>query len=67
MLSKEFLEEVKRLDDEDKQHLFWILRDDPALGEIAPEVTGLRYNWEAARILQELLEQDEAESQPEAD
>ena len=67
MLSKELLEKVKSLDDEDKIRLFWILRDDPALAEIAPEVSGLRYNYEAARKLQEMLEEKEAENQPETE
>ena len=49
------------LDDVDKQQLFWMLLKDPALKEIAPEVTGLRYNYEAARILQEMLEDQKTE------
>ena len=61
MLPKKLVDQVKRLDDEDKVHLFWMLRDDPALAAIAPEVTGLRYNFEAARVLQELLKETEAE------
>lgn len=67
MLSEELLEQVKQLDDADKVDLFWLLRDDPALAEIAPEVTGLRYNWKAVQILQEMLEKSEAESQPETE
>lgn len=62
MLSSELLEQVKRLDDEDKQRLFEILLADPALAVIAPEVTGLRYNYEAARILEEMLEKSQAEN-----
>lgn len=66
MLSKELINQVKSLDDEDKVRLFWMLRDDPALAEIAPEVTGLRYNYEAARILQEMLEDIKSESRLES-
>ncbi len=66
MVFEELAEHVKRLADEDKRRLFWMLRNDPALAEIAPEVTGLRYNYEAARILLSLLEDNPVECQVEA-
>ena len=64
MLPDELLNQIQRLDDEDKVRLFWLLRDDPALSEIAPEVTGLRYNYEAARILLEMIDQHNSEQDP---
>jgi len=65
MLSDELLHEVRALEDVDKQKLFWILLKDPALKEIAPEVTGLRYNYEAAGKLLEYLEEHKVEIAPE--
>ena len=67
MIPDELLEAVNGLDDDGKLELFWLLRDDPALAAIAPEVTGLRYNYEAARILQEELEKYKASSQTETE
>ena len=66
-LPKELISDVMPLDDVDKQQLFWMLLKDPALKEIAPEVTGLRYNYEAAQILQEMLEEQKAEITPEVE
>lgn len=65
MLPQKLITDVMALDDGDKQELFWLLLKDPALKEIAPEVTGLRYNYKAARILQEMLEQTKTESRKE--
>jgi len=65
MLLDELLHEVRALDDVDKQQLFWMLLKDPALKEIAPEVTGLRYNYEAAGKLLEFLEEQKTEITPE--
>ncbi len=65
MLSDEFLQDIRALEDVDKQELFWMLLKDPALKEIAPEVTGLRYNYEAAGKLLEYLEDLKAETTPE--
>ena len=65
MLPKELITEVKALADVDKQELFWMLLKDPALKEIAPEVTGLRYNYEAAGKLLEYLEEQKTEIAPE--
>jgi len=65
MLSDELLQQVTELNDVDKQQLFWILLKDPALKEIAPEVTGLRYNYEAAGKLLEYLEEQKTEITPE--
>ena len=65
MLTKELITVVKALSDVDKQQLFWMLLKDPALKEIAPEVTGLRYNYEAAGKLLEYLEEQKTEIAPE--
>ena len=65
MLSEELLAQVKALDDDNKRRLFMVLLEDPALAHIAPEVTGLRYNGEAARILQEMLEEEKGKTQQE--
>lgn len=67
MLPQELIADVMALDDVDKQQLFWMLLKDPALKEIAPEVTGLRYNYEAAQILLEMLEEQKAEITPEVE
>ena len=67
MLPKKLITDVMALDDVDKQQLFWMLLKDPALKESAPEVTGLRYNYEAAQILQEMLEEQKAEVNPEVE
>ena len=67
MLPEKLITDVMALDDVDKQQLFWMLLRDPALKEIAPEVTGLRYNYEAAQILQEMLEEQKAEVNPEVE
>lgn len=67
MLPKELITDVMALDDEDKQQLFWMLLKEPALKEIAPEVTGLRYNYKAAQKLLEMLEEKEAEITPEVE
>jgi len=65
MLSDELLQEIRTLEDVDKQELFWMLLKDPALNEISPEVTGLRYNYEAAGKLLEYREDLKAETTPE--
>lgn len=65
MLSDELLAQVKALDDDNKRRLFVVLLKDPALSQIAPEVTGLRYNYEAARKLQEMLEEEKSKTQQE--
>ena len=61
MLSDELLAQIRALDAADKVELFGILRDDPALAEIATNFIALRNNYEAARILQEMLEGTKAE------
>ncbi len=67
MLPNELIADVKALDDEDKRRLFWMLLKEPALKEIAPEVTGLRYNYEAAQKLQDFLEHQKTEVTPEVE
>ncbi|MCY3831773.1 MAG: hypothetical protein OXG85_02075 [Chloroflexi bacterium] len=67
MLPQKLITDVMALEDGDKQELFWLLLKDPALKEIAPEVTGLRYNYEAAQILLEMLEEQKVKISPEGE
>ena len=67
MLPKGLIADVKALGDEDKRRLFWMLLKEPALKEIAPEVSGLRYNYAVAGRLMEMLEEQEKERTPEVE
>ena len=65
MLSKELLEQVKALNDDDKLTLFHSLFVDPALAKYAYDPLGLRYNYEVAQKLLEQLEKVKESTQPE--
>jgi len=65
MLSKELLDQVKKLNDDDKLALFRTLLADPALEQYAFDPTGLRYNYELAQKLLEELERVEEATEPE--
>ncbi len=60
MLSEELLQQVKALSEDDKLALFRMLAYDPAVGEHAYDPLGLRSNFEAARVLQDLLAEEKA-------
>ncbi|MCY4020531.1 MAG: hypothetical protein OXG39_14065 [Chloroflexi bacterium] len=65
MLSKELLDQVQALNDDDKLALFRTLLRDPALAQYAHDPTGLRYNYELAQQLLEELERVQAATGPE--
>ena len=65
MLSNELLEQVKRLDEDDKLQLLRALINDPALAKYAYDPFGLRGNFDAAQIMLDELEKIESASQPE--
>ncbi len=60
MLSKELLEQVKALDDDDKLTLLRTLLVDPALEKYAYDPLGLRNNYELAQKMLEELEKMKA-------
>ncbi len=59
MVSKELLDEVLGLDEDDKLHLLRMLQRDPALAKYAFDPIGFHANYEAAEKLMELMEQEE--------
>ena len=61
MVSKELLDEVLGLDENDKLHLLRMLLRDPAMAKYAFDPIGLHANYEAARILREMIDQDSSE------
>ncbi|MDE2856506.1 MAG: hypothetical protein OXN94_01515 [Chloroflexota bacterium] len=65
MLLKELLDQVQALNDDDKLALFRALLRDPALAQYAHDPTGLRYNYELAQTMLELLEQTKVSTEPE--
>ncbi|MDE2819779.1 MAG: hypothetical protein OXI40_08620 [Chloroflexota bacterium] len=65
MLPKELLDQVKKLNDDDKLALFRTLLADPALEQYTFDPTGLRYNYELAQTMLELLEQTKVSTEPE--
>ena len=65
MLSRELLEQVKALGDDDKLTLFQALLVDPALAKYAYDPLGLRNNYAVAQKLLEQLEKVKESTQPE--
>lgn len=65
MLSKELLDQVKALNDEDKLALLRTLIDDLALGEHGYNLFAFRGNDEIAAALMRELEKPEAAAEPE--
>ncbi len=65
MLSKELLDQVQALNDDDKLALLNILIDDLALGEHGYEIFGFRGNAKVAEVLVAELEKFKASLQPE--
>ncbi len=65
MLSKELLEEVNALSDDDKLTLLRILFQDPALEQYAYDPLGLRNNYQLEQLLLKELEKMKASAQPE--
>lgn len=57
MVSKELLDEVMCLNEEDKLHLLRMLLQDPAMSKYAFDPMGLRTNYEAAAKLMEMMEE----------
>ena len=63
MVSKELLDEVMCLNEEDKLHLLRMLLQDPAMAKYAFDPMGLRSSYEAAAKLMELLEEKKLSSE----
>ncbi|MCY4070100.1 MAG: hypothetical protein OXG60_02255 [Chloroflexi bacterium] len=63
MLSKELLDQVTALNDDDKLKLFQILRDDLALGEHGHNLFAFRGNDQVAAALMRELEKPETATQ----
>ena len=64
MVSKELLDEVMALDEDDKLYLLRRLLQDPAMAKYAFDPMGLRSSYEAADKLMELLEEKKLKSVP---
>ena len=65
MLSRELLDQVNRLDEQDKLELLQTLIDDLSLGEYGYEIFGFRGNSQVAEKLLEELEKFKASTEPE--
>ena len=65
MLPGDLLEDVKRLDNDDKLKLLQILVDDLSLTDHGYEIFGYRGNHEIAGRMLEIMERQEASSRPE--
>lgn len=65
MLPAELLDEVKRLEDDDKLKLLQILVDDLSLSNHGYEIFGFRGNAEIAGRMLEILDRQETASSPE--
>ena len=65
MRYQELLDQVKKLDKENKLKLLRELLHDPDMREYAFDPLGIRTNHEAAHRLQEMLDRRIVESQPE--
>ena len=64
MVPKELLDAVLSLDEDGKLYLLRTLLRDPALEKHAYDPLGLRTSHEAARILQEMIEQRKTSNEP---
>ena len=65
MLSNELLEQIRRLDKENKVKLLRTLLRDPDLEEYAYDPLGIRTNYEVAQKMLDILEEQKAQSHPE--
>lgn len=65
MLPVELLDEVKRLEDDDKLKLIQILVDDLSLSDHGYEIFGFRGNAQIAGRMLEILDRQETASSPE--
>lgn len=65
MLPADLLEDVKRLDNDDKLKLLQILVDDLSLTDQGYEIFGFRGNYEIAGRMLEILERQETSGRPE--
>ena len=64
MVPKALLDAVLSLDEDGKLYLLKTLLRDPALEKHAYDPLGLRSNYEAARILREMIEQRKTSNEP---
>ena len=65
MLPAELLDEVKRLEDDDKLKLLQLLVDDLALSDHGYEIFGFRGNADIAGRMLRILDRQETASSPE--
>lgn len=65
MLPVELLDEVRRLDEDDKLELLRILIDDMSLSDHGYEIFGFRGNAQVAGRMLDILERQETASSPE--
>ncbi len=65
MIPLDLLEQVKRLDEDDKLKLLQILVDDLSLSDHGYEIFGFRGNAQIAGRMLEILEEQKAQSHPE--
>ena len=63
MVSKELLDEVMGLDEDDKLYLLRTLLNDPAMSKYAFDPMGLRCSYEIAAKLMELSEEEALSSE----
>jgi hypothetical protein len=63
MVSKELLDEVMCLNEEDKLHLLRMLLSDPVMSKYAFDPMGLRTNYEAAAKLMEMMGEEAMKSE----
>lgn len=67
MLSNELLEQISRLDKENKLQLLRTLLRDPDLEEYAYDPLGIRTNYEVAQKMMDILEEQKAQCHPETE
>ncbi len=67
MLLNELLEQIMRLDKENKVKLLRTLLRDPDLEEYAYDPLRIRTNYELAREMMDILEEPKAQSHPETE
>lgn len=65
MLADELLQQIMRLDKENKVRLLRTLLHDPDLAEYAYDPLGIRTNYEVAGKMMDILERQKAQSHPE--
>lgn len=65
MLLDELLEQIMRLDKENKVKLLRALLRDPVMEEYAYDPLGIRTNYELAQKMMDIFEEQKAQSHPE--